>query len=282
MNKLIPILLTIVIVAIGLALAWMTYQGAGVDRPPDPESARTSGVSPSGNDQSYADTYDDQQGDQTSGTSSDHEPLSAERSAADLYEIAIGTAIEDAADGSESDTRALIRARRTAARELGLHPEGDPFIVQLLGGASFVPETDSSDDREVYNLDVGVLITVLTNIREDSSDEALRAVVDRLDDERIFVNPLIEEPGFGERAQGPGNNDERQGGQDDNSGRRGGAGERSSRDSGGAGSSGNSEGLYLAKESSPVREMARRALRIALGVDHTYDPDAWREAIEQR
>lgn len=267
MNKLIPLVLVVLVLGGGAALAYYAYTAKESYAPTIPMGENNSGGAGGETSTSGAGGTPDAGDSAASGSGGDvtnAEVLHAE--AEELYEVVI-------------DRERPLRERRPAAIALGKHPAGAPFIERIVSNASFVREGESNDDPG-YMVDMNVLIALFMNIRHDTTKPVLVALTSWLDDQRTTrmlrndwdaAPPEENTAGGGssgsESGSGSGSDSER-----DQPERR----ERRTSMTSGMG------GVRPKPDSVELREYAMMVLERALNVRHRYNAEAWQTEIDRR
>lgn len=250
-NKLIPLMLVVLVVGGGGALAYFAYTAKESYAPGAGSTTPTRATTPEG---TAADT-----GDASESIAGNEEVLRADAEA--LYEKVIN---RDLALGE----------RRRAAIMLGKHPTGHAFIERILNDESFIREGENEVDAG-YMLDMNIFIALLMNVRHDTTSEVLIALTGYLDDQR-FTRMLEDDWAPAEEGEGE---------QTEEENRRTEGGEREANQSGSGrrntGMTSGIGGIRPNANSVAIREYAMMALERALDVRHRYNVDSWLGAIRQ-
>lgn len=269
MSKLIPLVLVLLVLGGGAALAFYAYTAKESYAPLTTNgTAGATNQTPRNEMPEAGDEGADGAASETGGDVTNAEVLHAE--AEELYQTVI-------------DREQPLRMRRPAAIALAKHPAGAVFVERIVRNTSFIREAETEDDPG-FMVDMNVLIALFMNIRYDTSKPVLVALTNWLDDQRTtrmlrndWDAAPPEEEASGSRSNGSGSGSGSSSGSEDEGERD--QPERRERRTGMTSGVG---GVRPRPNSVELREYAMMALERALDARLRYNAEAWRMEINRK
>lgn len=275
MSKLIPLVLVLLVLGGGAALAFYAYTAKESYAPLTTNgTAGAANQTPRNEMPQTGDEGADGAASETGGDVTNAEVLHAE--AEELYQTVI-------------DREQPLRVRRPAAIALAKHPAGAVFVERIVRNPSFVREAETEDDPE-FMVDMNVLIALFMNIRYDTTKPVLVALTNWLDDQRttrMLRNDWDAAPPEEETSSS------RSSGSDSGSASGSGSGSSSGSEDEGerdqperrerrTGMTSGVGGVRPRPNSVELREYAMMALERALDARLRYNVEAWRMEINRK
>lgn len=275
MNKLIPLVLVLLVLGGGAALAFYAYTAKESYAPLTTNGTAGAANQTPRNEMPEAGSEGaDSAASETGNDVTNAEVLHAE--AEELYQTVI-------------DREQPLRVRRPAAIALAKHPAGAVFVERIVRNTSFVREAETEDDPE-FMVDMNVLIALFMNIRYDTTKPVLVALTNWLDDQRTtrmlrndWDAAPPEEETSSSRSSGSGSGSASGSGSGSSSGSED-EGERDQpeRRERRTGMTSGVGGVRPRPNSVELREYAMMALERALDARLRYNAEAWRMEINRK